>query len=273
VKKAEAGFSRLFLIIVGSIVLVLVVCYSWGFQTMIWWKFSRDFSKKMPIVNLTPQSLPNVAANSSEGMKLSHVGFEFEVPWADLDKEKSKVVRNLAVFAFRSGRVIMFYGPSPTHEDLLSEIEKEMGDKDHNKLRQLFGPEATRTNYAFHKTLLEETPARLSPWMSRREALRSSFLLTFKIVSSVGGETGLFNVAAHDWEGFQFDDPAKQPTRVTLELYDSQDRHVEIIFLWKKNEGVDVTQADLNRVLQTLKPGDPLFAAETIKPADSKIHN
>jgi hypothetical protein len=49
-----------------------------------------------------------------------------------------------------------------------------------------------------------------------------------KGVSSVGGETGVFKVTAGGWNGFQFDDPAKNPKQVTFELYDAQDRHVEI---------------------------------------------
>ena len=267
-KKSESGFSRPFLIIVGSIVLIIVTGYLWGFQTLMWWQYNHKFNIKTPILNLTPRGLPTVVASSAEGMKLLHAGFEFEVPWADLDKEKSKLAGNLVVFAFRSGRAIMFYGPSPTHEDLLSELEKQMGDKENQNLRKLFGPEATKTNYAFHKSMLEETPAELRPWMSQREAVRSSMLLMIKAISSVGGETGLFKVETNGWRGFQFDDPAKAPKKVTLELYDFQDRHVEIIFMTKKDSGADIAQSDINRALETLKPTDQLSASETITPRD-----
>lgn len=272
-KKREPGFSHVSLVVAGGVVLVLVTGYFWGFQTLVWWQYNHKFSKQAPILNLTPQELPRAAASSAHGMKLSHAGFEFEVPWADLDKEKSKVAGTIAVFAFRSGRVLTFFGPSPVHEDLLSEMEKQMGDKDNQNLRKLFGPEATKTNYAFHKTMLEESPAELSPWMSQREAARSSMLLMIKAISSVGGETGLFKAAANDWKGFQFDDPTKQPKKVTLELYDSLDRHVEIIFMTKKDSGADIIQADINRALETLKPLDQLSASETITPRDSKRLN
>jgi hypothetical protein len=39
---------------------------------------------------------------------------------------------------------------------------------------------------------------------------------------------------------------------VTLEVYDSEDRHVEILFSPGKGESADITQSDVNRVLQTL---------------------
>jgi len=73
----------------------------------------------------------------------------------------------------------------------------------------------------------------MKPWMSRREAVRTSMLLTSKAISSIGGDTGLFSVQANDWKGFQFGDPAKRPKTITLQLYDSGDRHIEITFaLW-----------------------------------------
>jgi hypothetical protein len=58
----------------------------------------------------------------------------------------------------------------------------------------------------------------MRPWVSRRDAERTSFLLLIKGVSSVGGETGIFKVRAGGWGGFQFDEPARNPKKVTLEL-------------------------------------------------------
>lgn len=272
-RKTAAGFSSAFPIVAGTIVLLLVTGYLWGFQTMIWWEYRHGFEKKAPILNLTPRGLPNTSASSSEGMELSHAGVEFQVPWTDLDKEKSKIIGNAEIFMFRSGRVLTIFGPNSPREGLLLTIEKQMGDQDHHNLRKLFGPEATGTDYAFRKTLLEETPASLRPWMSQREAYRSSFLLMFKAISSVGGETGLFSVQANGWKGFQFDDPANTRRIVTLELYDSADRHIEIIFDRKQNSGMDIMQADVNRVLETLKTLDSPLAPEAIKPAGLKIHD
>jgi hypothetical protein len=186
-------------------------------------------------------------------MRLSHAGFEVEVPWADLDSEKCKFVKNIAVFAFKSGRVLEFFGPSPNHEDLLFTAEQSLGDKQGN-LRRLFGEQATKSGYIFHKTLLEQTPDELKPWMKQREAVRVSTLLMLKAISSVNRETGLFNVEKQGWKGFQFDNPLKQPKRVTLELYDSKDQHVEIIFFPGKQGDASITQSDVNRVLQTLAP-------------------
>jgi len=250
--KKKFGFSRVFLGVIGSIVFLLFAVYGWGLQTMVWWQY-KGFSKKAPILKLTPRNPPMASLNTAQGMKLSYAGFEFEVPWADLDGQKSKFVKSIAVYAFNSGRVVEFFGPSQNHKDLLATAEESMADK-HGNLRRLFGEEATKSNYIFHKTMLERTPEELKPWMNQREAYRVSLLLLLKGGSSVGGETGLFDVEKLGWKGFQFDDPDKKPKKVTLELYDSKDEHVEIMFFPGKGEGAGITQSDVYRVLQTLAP-------------------
>jgi hypothetical protein len=253
-EKGRFWFSRTFLLIVGSIAVLLIVAYGWGFQTVLSWKLRQE-AKSLPVLALTPQPLPGVKPNSAVGTKLSDAGFAFEVPWDDLDTPRTKYVGQIAVYAFRSGRAVSFYPPSRTHEDLLSTAERSFGDQ-RGTLRQLFGPETVRTNYIFQKTMLELTPARMKPWMDRQEAARTSFLLLIKGVSSVGGETGIFNIEANGWKGFQFDDPTNRPKKITLELYDSQDRHIEIIFGPGKTADAAIFQADINRVIWTLVPVD-----------------
>jgi hypothetical protein len=104
----------------------------------------------------------------------------------------------------------------------------------------------------------------MMPWMSKRDAMRTSFLLLLKRVSSVGGETGIFRVTVGGWKGFQFEDSARRPKRVTLDLYDAVDRHVEIIFGLPASPGSGMTQADINRVLETLKADDQLTTQTTV---------
>ena len=251
-EKRRFRFSRLFLGIVGSIAFLLLAAYAWGLQTMVWWEY-RGFAKKVPVLKLTPQDLPSAPVSLAKGIKSSHAGFEFEVPWADLDRQKSKFVKNIAIYSFDSGRVLEFFGPGPDKEGLLSSAEKSTGDSA-GRMRTLFGEQATKSDYAFRRTLLEQTPDKLKPWMNQREAIRVSMLLLIKGVASVGGDTGLFKVEQRGWKGFQFDDPSKMPKKVTLELNDDKDQHVEIIFIPGRQEDSTITQSDVNRVLHTLAP-------------------
>lgn len=248
--KRPFFFSRTFLIVIGAIFAILAYGYLWGTQTVLAFTL-RNQARKIAILNERPVPLRSIAANSERGTKLVHAGFSFEVPWNDLDLLKSKFGGNIAVFAFQSGRVVSFYGPSANHEDLLSTFEKSMGDN-RGTLKKLFGPQATETNYAFHRAILEETAEGVSPFEGQREAIRSSMLLMLKATSSVGGETGLFEVQSQGWKGFQFNDPSRNARQVALEVYDIEDRHVEIVFHSGKDVSSSVTQADINRTFQTL---------------------
>lgn len=250
-------FSRALLVIVLSIFAIIVTGVSFGFQTLLTWKLRHEV-RRNPVLALTPVPLPVSAPTSCAGTVLSHAGFRFEVPWSDVDTQRTKFFGHIAVYAFRSGRAVSFYGPGPTHEDLMTAVEKDFGGK---SALTLFGPAATKSNYDFHKTILELTPAAMKPWMSQREAVRTSMLLTIKGISSVGGETGLFSVQANGWRGFQFDDPAKKTKKITVEVYDLQDRHIEIIFGPGNEPNAAITQADINRVLLTLAPVEPSNSA------------
>ena len=238
-EKKKFRFSRTFLVIIGSMAFLLFAAYSWGFQSMVWWQY-KGFSRSLPVLKLTPQDLRSAPLNSAKGMKLSHAGVEFEVPWTDYDGEKSRYFKKIVIYVFQSGRVVTVFGPNPSHDDLLSTAEESLGDKK-GMLRALFGQQATSSNYTFMKTILEQTPNEVKPWTKQREAYRVSMLLLIKGIASVGGDTGLFRVEKQGWKGFQFDNPDKKPKRVALELYDSEDRHVEILFSPGKGEGANIT--------------------------------
>ena len=243
--------SRTFLITIATIFGILAYAYLWGTQTVLAFTL-RHQAKKLFILREKPVPLRSIPVNSDEGVTLVHSDFAFEVPWQDIDLANCKYGGNMAVFRFRSGRTIDFFGPGKNHEGLLSALEKSTGN-DNGDLRRLFGEEATKTDYAFHRTLLEATPDDVTPFESQREAIRSSMLLMVKAISSIGGETGLFELDSKDWNGFQFDDPSMKPKKVTLELYDSEDRHVEILFYSDSMSSSEITQADINRTIQTLR--------------------
>jgi hypothetical protein len=243
--------SRAFLITIATIFGILAYAYLWGTQTVLAFTL-RHQAKKLAILRETPGPLRPIPANSDRGMTLVHAGVAFEVPWEDLDLANCKYGGNIAIFKFRSGRMIDLFGPPNDHENLLSTLEKSTGTEK-GDLKRLFGEEATKTSYAFQRAMLEETPDNISPFESQREAVRSSMLLMVKAISSVGGETGLFKLESKDWNGFQFDDPSKKPKRVTLELYDSLDRHVEIVFYSDDTRSSQITQADINRTIQSLR--------------------
>jgi hypothetical protein len=244
-------FSRTFWIVSGSLALLLVAAYLWGFQTIMAVEF-RYVTKKAPILWKTPQPLQDLTVSQAEGAKLSHVGFEFEVPWDDLNAEQVMRKDNIAVFIFRSGIGISFFGPG---KDLISIIKTQAPSREATAgLEQLLGESATQSDYALRNAILEASPEMLRPWIPRREAIRIGTFLSIKgSIDSGHGGTGIFRIGANGWKGFQFDDPAQKPDRVQVDLYDSQDHHIMMIFQSKKDAKKEITQADVNRAIETLK--------------------
>jgi len=67
--------------------------------------------------------------------------------------------------------------------------------------------------------MLDVTPEKLKPWMSRSEAVQVATLLNLKTWMLSDGGTGIFRIATQNWTGFQFGDPAHNPQHIRLELY------------------------------------------------------
>lgn len=154
--KRWLGRSRAFWSIVGSLAILLFVADQFGLQTLFYIQY-RQRARKLPVINYTPRELRPVSPNYAPGLKVSHAGFMFEVPWTNLNREKSKVVGNWDILAFDSGLVVTFCPPSPSHEGLMTEVQKHMGNSREN-LVAIFGAEAVKSNYAFHAALLNSTP-------------------------------------------------------------------------------------------------------------------
>lgn len=246
--------KRVFLSVAATVVAFVSVALLWGFQTANYLSY-RHRAKRFPVLNYRPVALQNAAVNRDSGMTLAHRGLSFEVPWTGLNQEKSKIVGTWAIFSFDSGVVITFCAPSSNGEDLRDVLAEQFGVSQ-DKMVTSLGIEADSTNYALHRALLNATVSDLRPWMGWRQSMRMGVVLMFKAISSVGGDTGLFSVAANDWKGFQFDDPIRSPRRVTLELYDAKDKHVEISIAHRLDMKNPPAQADVNRILHTLQWSD-----------------
>jgi hypothetical protein len=129
--KAWLGRSRTFWALIAALVVLLTGADLFGLQTLAYFQFSHQ-AKRFPVINFTPTELKSQSANPAAGLRISHAGFVFEVPWTDLNREKSKIVGNWDILAFDSGLVVVFCPPNPNHEDLMSEVQKQLGNSREN---------------------------------------------------------------------------------------------------------------------------------------------
>jgi len=218
--------------------------------------------KALPITKVAPTDLKDTSVSEGGGQKLSYVGYEFEVPWTDLDESKTKLYpenkseKTMAVLAFRSGlRLMVMAGPPRSFAD---QFVKDM-KMSPQAFEAVFGHDATASDYAFAKRVYEFTPDRMHHWtLSSPLLAREEVLLMVKsIMPSKPAETGIFNIRNHDYEGFQQGDPRIKQDSLQLDLY-SGEGGFEITFFQKDHSSYrGVTQPEINRIIQSLHKAAP----------------
>jgi len=199
---------------------------------------------------MAPAQLADSSISHSPGRKLSYFGYEFEVPWGDMDDTKTKMIGdNKALIAFQSGNSLSVWHGSPRAfvNSVLS------NDKiDPSTLRRLYGDQALSSDLALYRTILETTPGNMTPFMSRQDIVSRAILLIVKgTILPRGTKSGVFAVTAGEFSGFQFGSPQNQFGEVSVRLF-SDSSSLNFIFNQKPGGPASTSQADINRVLQTL---------------------
>ncbi len=231
----------------------VVACgaYLWffGIQTFLALE-AGNAARKLPFVEQTPVALADSSISKAPGRKVSYVGYEFEIPWTDVDEENTKIVGgNKAIIAFRSGNVLTVWSSLP--QEFMNYLLEE-GKLDREALREIYGDEALQSDYNFKRLILETTPDKMTVFAPRKTAVGQGVLLIVKAISTPGDpESGIFEVRTKGFKGFQYGRPQGPPKRLSVELF-SEDGHLDLIFDQKKDGPAVISQADINRVVQTI---------------------
>lgn len=219
-----------------------------GVQTFIALEV-RYMARKMPVVKKTPVELPDFSVSHAPGTKLSYFGYEFEVPWNDVDEAKSRIIGgNKAVIVFRSGNVVSVWSGSP--REFVNTVLSS-GKIDAETFRQIYGDEALKSDYVFHRIMLATTPDKITPFIPQKRAVGQAMLLLIKGISAPrGADSGIFSLRTAEVAGFQFGQPTN-PRGVDVELF-TDSGSLDFIFGQKVNGSTVISQPDVNRILQTL---------------------
>ena len=234
------------------IVLLLCAAYVWffGFQTLILLE-ARYLTRKTPAVSMAPAQLVDSSVSRSPGKKLSYFGYEFEVPWSDVDESKSGPLpdSNKAMIVFQSGNSISVWHGSP--RAFLNQVLSN--DKiDQNILRRIVGDEALQSDFALYRTILQMTPDKMTPFEHQTDAANQALLLLVKgFCMPTGADSGVFSVTAGEFSGFQFGRPQNQSGQVSVRVF-SATSSLNFIFNQKLGGPTFISQPDINRLLQTL---------------------
>jgi hypothetical protein len=211
---------------------------------------ARYSYRKIPDVAKTPVPLSDLSISNVRHRTVSYFGYEFELPWDDVDEQKDKTVGTIHLSYSRSGNGFWFSTFPP--KEFVNGIIK-MGKLDPQSFRQLYGDEAFESDFAFHQKMLQLSPSKITPFISRRQAVAGQMLLIIKATSMPKAASGIFSIQTPSFEGFQFENPQAHPSKITDELY-SNDGGINLIFYQKLDGSAPtISQPEINRVLQSIR--------------------
>jgi hypothetical protein len=222
--------------------------------------------RALPVARIVPAELKDDSISHASGTWLSYLGYEFEVPWSDLDEAKTalypkdKLEKTRVVLFFRSGLRLMLTAVPAREFAGHFATDFKMSPQ---KFEAVFGRGTATSDYAFVRNVYEFTPTKVHYWsLSTGVHYREQVMLMIKsIVPVKAAETGIFYVQNQDYKGFQQGNPEVRQDGVVLDLY-SGDDHFEMIFLLKDyHNAIGVTQPEINRVIQSVRRATPAEAA------------
>ena len=244
---------RILLTAVITVTVILVVI-RWAAPVALSYYSVR---KAPPIVRVVPTDLKDLSISEAPGMKLSYLGYEFEVPWIDLDESQIKLYpsdkteKNRVDLHFRSGlRLLVTAVP---YREIVDGLPKEFKVSP-KALEVVFGRDMMKSDYSFLKAVYEFTPDRMNHWDFRRGMMnRDEFLLVMKsMVLSSAADSGIFTIQTQNCMGFQQGNPQSRTHGIVVSLY-SEKASVEMIFSQKDyRKSLGITQPEINRVVRSL---------------------
>lgn len=215
-------------------------------------------SQALPVTRVVPTDLKDLSVSQSPGTKLSYFGYEFEVPWSDLDESKTKLFpkdkpdKKMVWLTFRSGLRLIVTAVPP--REMADEFTKGDFKVSPQAFEAVFGHEAAASDYEFTKRVYTFTPDKMHylAWSSALHTREQMLLLIKSILPSKPAESGILNVRNQSYKGFQQGNPKIRQDSLLVHLY-SDDGSVEIVFLQKDyNNAAGVTQPEINRIVQSL---------------------
>ena len=216
-------------------------------------------AKKAPAVaSVVPTDLKDKSISKAPGQKLSYFGYEFEVPWSDLDETQTRVYpkdnpdKTKVELRFRSGLRLAIRTTPPGEWAKVLPTTFKVSAQD---LESVFGRETMKSDYSFAKALYEFTPDNMNYWtVSESASNREELLLTVKSIAlRKSAETGIFSIQNERYKGFQEGNPRVRQGEIVVDLY-SDEGGVEMVFFQEDYRNfAGVTQPEINRIVQSLR--------------------
>ncbi len=224
-----------------GVIAILVYLPLFGCQTVLavyaWYS-----GWEIPYLWKVPVPLSEQSISKAPGRRLSYFGYEFEVPWNDLDEAHTKLLRNWQVISFKSGKMIVFMGHEPDGSLKTNPAVRTF-------MREEIIPGRYGYDYAIIGQILDASPDEITPFTSRRKAIGAFGSLTLKQVW-LDAESGIYMIDTPEFHGFQYGNPESGVREIRDELYSKEG---SVGFMFPRRNGALVSQAEINRVIQTVR--------------------
>lgn len=244
---------RILITAVVTLVITFTVVRWAAWVTLTLWEARRATA----VAKVVPTELTDDTVSPAHGTKLSYLGYDFEIPWTDLDGSKPELYpkdkpdKTAVVLTFRSGLRLRVTAFSPGEWKTLFTTDFKLSPQ---QFEQFVGHEGAKSDYVFLRALYEFTPDKMHywAWSSSTHAHDAMVLMLKSIAPAKAAETGIFNVQKGSFRGFQQGSPAARPDQILVTLY-SGDGNVEFT-LWQKGykNPAGITQPEINRIVQSI---------------------
>jgi hypothetical protein len=221
---------------------------------------------------IVPTDLQDQAVSQAPGLRLAYLGYDFEVPWSDLDNAKTKLYpkdradKTEVVLGFHSGlRLVVTAVPARQFVHAFAP-DFTMSSK---QIDAVYGEGAATSDYVFARNIYNFSPDKVNYWsLSSEVHYRDDAMLNMKsILPGEPAATGIFRIQNASYKGFQQGNPKIRQDNLLVNLY-SDDGSVQIKFCQKNyRNSTGVTQAEINRIIQSLqhKAENPNAIAQSVK--------
>jgi hypothetical protein len=230
------------------IALVLTYALIFGKPTRIVWVMKKEAARN-PRLSVVPIPLSDTSISQQKGTPENFFGYQFEVPWQGGEQKQRESIA--FVFSQSSQEAVTFYDPAGQQGFI--RMMKETPGLRVGYLNPLYGRENVQSDYEFVRAALNASPSQLSLFLPWSKEVYAANLLRMKEAFILGSQTGLYSFELGQLRGFQQGDPVHDKN-VEVEAYDAADRKIKLIFSSKSGPNGGMTQPDINRVLQTLRP-------------------
>jgi hypothetical protein len=246
------------IVLAGVVIVVAIFVVEFGLQTIVWINAKRlagidPWLADVPqaISAALPQAEPPQAAGRSAKnavpAKIKAYDYEFTAPWRSPVKAKPGDI--FTQFQFDPGQVIVFYDPE-AQVDTVGDMKAGKTAQE-QQFENVFG-QVPDSNYTLYQMVYGASPAQVSPFMNRQEAVRTNVLLLWKLSFGFDMQPGIHSLALGKNRAFEFGDPTSGRP-VALRVFDDRDKQFRFIFTTRNGTSGKFAQDDINLAVQSLQ--------------------